>query len=82
MDPVLHGATFTGTLTPDRGNSCTFSIAWFSDGTPPNFTPPNGNLESPYFGQPRGLGGLIVISHGGAPSAYNRKIDVQLRFAF
>ena len=47
-----------------------------------NFAPPNGVLSSPYFGQYRSLGGLIVMSHGGAPSTYNRKIDLQLRFTF
>jgi len=48
----------------------------------PNFAPPNGVLTSPYFGQYRALGGLAVMSHGGAPSTYNRKIDLQLRFAW
>jgi hypothetical protein len=47
-----------------------------------NFAPPEGNLSSPYFGQPLGLGGLIVMSHGGAASTYNRKIDLQVRFTF
>jgi hypothetical protein len=47
-----------------------------------NFAPPNGDLSSPYFGQYRSLGGMIVLLHGGAPSTYNRKIDVQLRFTF
>jgi hypothetical protein len=48
----------------------------------PNFATPNGDLSSPYFGQYRSLGGLAVMSHGGAPSTYNRKIDLQLRFTF
>jgi hypothetical protein len=48
----------------------------------PNFAPPVGNLSSPYFGQSRALGGLIVMSHGGAPTTYNRKIDLQVRFTF
>jgi hypothetical protein len=48
----------------------------------PNFAPPDGDLSSPYFGQYRSLGGLIVIAHGGVPSTYNRKIDLQLRFTF
>ena len=47
-----------------------------------NFATPNGDLSSPYFGQYRSLGGLAVMSHGGAPSTYNRKIDLQLRFTF
>jgi hypothetical protein len=47
-----------------------------------NFSPPEGDLSSPYFGQYRGLGGLIVTMHGGAPNSYNRKIDVQLEFTF
>jgi hypothetical protein len=48
----------------------------------PNFAVPNGVLTSPYFGQYRALGGLAVMSHGGAPSTYNRKIDLQLRFTW
>jgi len=48
----------------------------------PNFAPPDGNLSSPYYGQSRTLGGLIVMSHGGAPTTYNRKIDLQLRYSF
>jgi hypothetical protein len=47
-----------------------------------NFATPEGDLSSPYFGQPLGLGGLIVMAHGGAASTYNRKIDLQLRFTF
>ena len=47
-----------------------------------NFGPPEGDLSSPYFGQYRSLGGLIVMMHGGAPNSYNRKVDVQLQFTF
>jgi hypothetical protein len=47
-----------------------------------NFAPPNGDLSSPYFGQYRALGGMIVMNHGGGASTYNRKIDLQLRFTF
>jgi hypothetical protein len=47
-----------------------------------NFAPPNGDLSSPYFGQYRALGGMIVMNHGGGASTYNRKIDLQLRFSF
>jgi hypothetical protein len=47
-----------------------------------NFATPEGDLSSPYFGQPLALGGLIVMAHGGAAGTYNRKIDLQLRFTF
>ena len=47
-----------------------------------NFAPPDGDLSSPYFGQSRGLGGLIVMMHGGAPNSYNRRVDLQLQFTF
>ena len=47
-----------------------------------NFAPPNGNLSSPYFGQYRSLGGMVVLMHGGLPGTYNRKIDLQVRFTF
>jgi hypothetical protein len=48
----------------------------------PNFAPPSGNLSSPYFGEYRSLGGLIVMNHGGSASTYLRKIDLQARFTF
>jgi TonB dependent receptor len=48
----------------------------------PNFAPPDGNMSSPYFGQYRALGGLIVMTHGGAAATYNRRIDLQVRFTF
>jgi hypothetical protein len=47
-----------------------------------NYAPPNGDLTSPYFGQYRSFGGMVVMAHGGAPAAYNRKIDLQVRFTF
>jgi hypothetical protein len=47
-----------------------------------NYAPPDGDLSSSYFGQYRSLGGMVVMSHGGAPGAYNRKIDLQLRVTF
>jgi hypothetical protein len=47
-----------------------------------NYSPPDGDLSSPYFGQYRSLGGLIVTMHGGIPASYNRKVDLQLRFTF
>ena len=47
-----------------------------------NYAPPDGDLTSPYFGQYRNLGGMIVMLHGGGASTYNRKIDLQLRFTF
>ena len=47
-----------------------------------NYGPPDGDLSSGYFGLYRSLGGLIAMAHGGAPSTYNRKIDLQLQFTF
>lgn len=41
-----------------------------------NYLVPNGDLSSPYFGRFRASGGLL------GASAYGRKLDVQLRFAF
>jgi hypothetical protein len=80
------GRTWTFGRVSEAGDSRRYSLA-LSGSTMnafnhPNFGPPEGNLSSPYFGQPRNLGGLIVMSHGGAASAYNRKIDVQVRFTF
>ena len=45
----------------------------------PNYGTPNGDLTSPYFGQYLSLAGFGPF---GAPSTYNRKIDLQLRFTF
>ncbi len=45
----------------------------------PNYATPNGDLSSPYFGEFRSLAGFGPF---GAPSTYNRKVDIQLRFTF
>jgi hypothetical protein len=45
----------------------------------PNYAAPNGDLSSPFFGQSLSLAGFGPF---GSPSTYDRKIDVQLRFAF
>jgi hypothetical protein len=44
----------------------------------PNLTAPVGDLSSPYFGQSLSLAG----GFGGPNSTYNRKIDLNLNFAF
>jgi hypothetical protein len=67
---------------PGKRYSVTISASTLNALNHPNFATPNGDLSSPYFGQYRSLGGLIVMSHGGAPSTYNRKIDLQLRLTF
>ncbi len=45
-----------------------------------NYAAPSGDLSSPYFGVSRSLAG--GFGPMGGASTYNRKIDVQLRFAF
>jgi hypothetical protein len=45
----------------------------------PNYGVPNGNLSSPYFGESTSLAGFGPF---GASTTYDRKIDIQLRFAF
>ena len=45
----------------------------------PNFSPPSGDLSSPFFGVYRGLAGFGPF---GNPTTYNRKVDVQLRLQF
>ncbi len=44
-----------------------------------NFSPPSGDLSSPFFGEYRGLAGFGPF---GTPSTYQRKIDIQLRLQF
>ncbi len=46
-----------------------------------NYAAPSGDLSSPYFGESRSLAGGFGPMGGGS-SAYNRKIDLQLRFTF
>jgi hypothetical protein len=70
------------TANTSRKYTLTLSASTLNAPNHPNFAPPNGDLSSPYFGQYRGLGGLMVMNHGGAPSTYNRKIDLQVRFTF
>src|SRR5207248_5766909 len=45
----------------------------------PNFSPPSGDLSSPFFGVYRSLAGFGPF---GNPTTYNRKVDVQLRLQF
>jgi hypothetical protein len=45
-----------------------------------NLAPLNGDLSSPYFGQSLGLADLM--GHMSGTSTYNRRISLQLRFAF
>lgn len=65
---------------PARG--VTLSAATLNALNTPNYAPPVGNMASPYFGEYRALGGLAVMSHGGAPTTYNRKVDLQARITF
>jgi hypothetical protein len=45
----------------------------------PNYTPPSGDLSSPFFGVYRSLSGFGPF---GSPTTYNRKVDIQLRLMF
>jgi hypothetical protein len=48
-----------------------------------NLGPPDGNLSSPLFGQPRSLGGSFGgFGGGGSPNAGNRRISLNLRLNF
>ncbi|HUP04624.1 MAG TPA: hypothetical protein VMU19_11585, partial [Bryobacteraceae bacterium] len=64
-----------------RSYSLTLSINAQNAINHANYGPPSGDLSSPYFGQYRGLGGGFGPMGGGG-GAYNRKIDIQLRFGF
>jgi hypothetical protein len=69
-------------LNTGRKYNVTLSASSLNALNHPNYAAPNGDLSSPYFGQSRSLGGLVVMNHGGGASTYNRKIDIQLRFSF
>jgi hypothetical protein len=45
-----------------------------------NYAPPGGDLSSPYFGEYRSLAGNFGPI--GGSSAYNRRVNIQLRFTF
>jgi hypothetical protein len=47
-----------------------------------NYAPPDGNLSSPLFGQPRSLAGSFGFGPGGSPNAGNRRVSVNLRLNF
>jgi hypothetical protein len=47
-----------------------------------NWAAPSGDLGSPFFGQYRSLGGGFGPMGGSGNGTYNRKVDVQVRFAF
>ena len=84
VGPLPSGRGLDGLHGSDPGMkySLVISASTLNAMNHPNFATPNGDLSSPYFGQYRSLGGLIVMSHGGAPSTYNRKIDLQVRVTF
>ena len=71
-----------GEVRVRSGRGITLSASTLNALNHANFAPPNGDLSSPYFGEYRSLGGMVVMSHGGGASTYNRKIDLQLRFTF
>ena len=63
-----------------RKYNLTVSATTFNALNHPNYAPPEGNLSSPYFGEYRGLADLA--SHMAAPTTFNRKISLQVRFTF
>jgi hypothetical protein len=77
-----HGGPMAAGTPSGRRYGLTLSASTMNALNHPNFAAPNGDLSSPYFGQYRALGGMIVMNHGGGASTYNRKIDLQLRFTF
>ena len=67
---------------PARRYNLTLSASSMNALNHANYGPPDGDLSSPYFGQYRSLGGMVVMVHGGAGAAYNRKVDLQVRFSW
>ena len=83
-DPPHGSGPAAGMFGPasSRKYSVTLSAFTLNAINHANLAAPDGDLSSPYFGQSRSLGGFIVMAHGGPPSTYNRKIDLELRIAF
>jgi hypothetical protein len=94
MPPGLGGARGGPTMGPPPGGgppagmfgaasakkyNLTLSVSARNFLNRANYSPPNGNLSSPFFGEYRSLAGFGPF---GTPSTYNRKIDIQLRFQF
>jgi hypothetical protein len=79
-----HGSGPAGMFGPasTRKYSVTLSAFTLNAINHANLAAPDGDLSSPYFGRSRSLGGFLVMAHGGTPSTYNRKIDLQLRITF
>ncbi|SPE33247.1 Cna B domain protein [Candidatus Sulfopaludibacter sp. SbA6] len=73
--PGMMGGASSG-----RKYTLTFSLNALNALNHANYAPPSGDLSSPYFGVYRSLGG--GFGPMGGASTYNRKIDLQLRFAF
>ena len=63
-----------------RRYNLTFSATTFNALNHANYAAPEGDLASPYFGQYRGLADLA--GHMAAPTTFNRKISLQVRFTF
>jgi hypothetical protein len=83
----MHGAGNSSPVeifdtNPGRRYNLSVSASTLNALNHANFAPPNGDLSSPFFGEYRSLGGLVVLMHGGAPGTYNRKIDLQVRLTF
>jgi hypothetical protein len=72
------GGMFGGGTDTGKRYNLTLSVSARNLLNYQNLAPPEGNLSSPYFGQSLALAG----GFGGAPSVYNRRIDLQLRFTF
>ncbi|HYR90696.1 MAG TPA: hypothetical protein VE422_41915 [Terriglobia bacterium] len=69
------GIQGTGTAAK---NNLTLGIYAINPLNHPNFAAPNGNLTSPFFGQPVTLQG--TFSPGNA--TYNRKVTMQMQWSF
>jgi hypothetical protein len=73
------GGGFWGGGTTNRRYNLTFSIAARNLFNNVNLGLPVGSLSSPIFGESNGIAGFFG---GGAGGAANRRIDLQVRFAF
>ena len=82
--PQMMGMGGGGAGSAEKKYNLTVSLFFQNILNNVNYGPPDGNLSSPLFGQPRSLGGSFggFGGPGGSPNAGNRRVSLNLRLNF